>query len=190
MAPSDAATEQAYEIVRQKSVEEPSLPATVAKFLKSHDASETLYAVLVDEQDPAIIADDRYQSLRDLCRVLRGVKLPREKLFRISINILTNLANDSVATNVLDSVKSGGTAVTDSVAGQSEGDATRMEDSETHKRERMDVAALLGLPSLRDAVDAVARRQRISFDPANRLPEEKVVDEHGGFSLEIPRHKR
>jgi hypothetical protein len=58
-----------------------------------------------------------------------------------------------------------------------------------HSRERPDVAALLDLPSFRDAVQAVEEHQKIYSDQAKRLPEKKILDERGAFSLEIPRHK-
>lgn len=57
------------------------------------------------------------------------------------------------------------------------------------KPKRRDVAALLDLPSLKDAVRAVVEHQQISSNLANRLPEQKILDGRGGFSLEIPRHQ-
>jgi hypothetical protein len=48
---------------------------------------------------------------------------------------------------------------------------------------------LLDLPSFRDAVQAVEEHQKIYSDQAKRLPEKKILDERGAFSLEIPRHK-
>jgi hypothetical protein len=55
--------------------------------------------------------------------------------------------------------------------------------------QRPDIAALLNLPALKDAVRVVEEHQKIYSDQAKRLPEKKVVDERGGFSLEIPRHQ-
>jgi hypothetical protein len=185
MAPSDVAIQEVHEIVRRKSAEDPSLAATLAEFFQNSDASQTLHAIFVDDQDPAIIADDRYRHLRDLCRKLRRIRLPPQRLFWISIGILTELASaiDTQAANVPDSANSGGAAVNDSKAG-----TKGNHEMEPPKPERLDVAKLLDLPSLRDAVSAVVKRRRISLDPANRLQEQKVFDKRG-FSLEFARRK-
>lgn len=53
---------------------------------------------------------------------------------------------------------------------------------------RLDVAALLGLPPLKDVVAAVAKRQRLSVQsPATGKPEKRHIGPDGSFSLEIPR---
>jgi hypothetical protein len=187
MAPSDVAIQEAHEIVRQKSAEDPSLPATVAEFFQNSNAQQTIRAVLIDNLQPPIFHDGRYTVLLDLFRNLRLIQLPREKLFLLSMNILTKLAIDAQATNVPDSFNSGGAAVSDSNAQQPEQGSVRMEDSE--KQRRRALASKLGLPSFREAMKAVGENQRVSFDPKNRLPEE-FTDKGGAWSLKIPRHNR
>jgi hypothetical protein len=187
MAPSDVAIQEAHEIVRQKSAEEPSLPATVAEFFQNSDAQRIIRAVLIDNLQPPIFHDGRYTALLDIFRNLRLIKLPREKLFLISINILTKLALDAQATNVPDSVNSGEEAVSDLETRLHEQGSVRMEDSE--KQRRRALASKLGLPSFREAMKAVDENQRVSFDPKNRLPEE-FTDKGGAWSLKIPRHNR
>ncbi len=187
MAPSDVAIQEAHEIVRQKSAEEPSLPATVAEFFQNSDAPQTLRAYLIDNLQPPIFHEGRYSVLLDLFRNLRRIQLPREKLFLISINILTQLAIDAQAANVPDSVNTGEEAVSDLETQLHEQGSVRMEDSERQRRRAL--AAKLGLPSFREAMKAVGENQRVSFDPKNRLPEE-FTNKGGTWSLKIPRHNR
>jgi hypothetical protein len=187
MAPSDMATKQAYEFIWQKWAEEPSLPTTVAEFFQNSDAPQTLRAVLFDDLQPPIFHEGRYIVLLDLFRNLRLIQLPREKLFLISINILTKLALDAQATNVPDSVNSDEEAVSDLETRLHEQGSVRMEDSERQRRRAL--ASKLGLPSFREAMKAVAENQRVSFDPKNRLPEE-FTNKGGAWSLKIPRHNR
>lgn len=102
----------------------------------------------------------------------------------IPVRIATRRVVDTIGKCVAKSGQDVATASSDSHT-NIEG-TTEMDEG---NRKRADVAALLDLPSLKEAVRAVVEHQRISSDPADRFREQKIVDGRGGFSLEIPRHQ-
>jgi hypothetical protein len=170
MPSSDVGTQEAYELIQQKTADEPTLSATIAEFFLNRDATETLRAVLVDDLQPRIFHEGKYLALLDLFRNLRRIQVPREKLFLISVSILAKLAIDAQAAGVRDSVNSGGAAVRDPEARQLEGDVTHMQDSETQRRREL--ADRLGLPSLSEAIETVREHHKIAADKTKLKPEE------------------
>jgi hypothetical protein len=145
---------------------------STAELWKRHDLTDIVQQVL-EEKGMSVVYLKQYRILRSISSVLWR-HLPVGK----ATEVIVDTIGKCVAKSAQD-VSSAASDPHEKPTGGEEMDSPR----------RLDVAALLDLPSLKDAVRAVAEHQRISSDPANRLPEKITLDGQGGFSLEIPRHQ-